>query len=161
MPEVLELAAVRPDDWNLALFVHVLGAMVVTGAIVLAFVYLVLAWRGDSPRNFRAGFRALLYGAIPGYIVMRGGSEWILSKEGLGDLDPQPDWIGIGYVVADTGLLLLLIATIASGVASRRALAADEEATGGTGAIRTSAVLCGLVLVAYVIAVWAMTTKPA
>ena len=135
--------------------------MVATGGLVLAFVYFTAAWRGDSARAFRAGFRALLYGAIPGYIVMRGGSEWILSEEGLRDLDPQPEWIGIGYIVADAGLLFLLIATIASGISSRRALAAGDGATTGTGAIRASAVLCGLLLVAYVVAVWAMTVKPA
>ena len=26
------LAAIRPDDWNIPLFVHVLGAMVLVGA---------------------------------------------------------------------------------------------------------------------------------
>ena len=29
------LAAIRPDDWNLALFVHILGAMVLVGSLVL------------------------------------------------------------------------------------------------------------------------------
>ena len=42
-------AIVRPDDWNFALFLHVLGAMVMVGALVLALGYLAAAWRGDSP----------------------------------------------------------------------------------------------------------------
>ena len=30
------LAAIRPDSWNYALFLHVLGAMVLVGALVTA-----------------------------------------------------------------------------------------------------------------------------
>jgi hypothetical protein len=152
------LAVTRPDDWNVALFFHVLGAMVVVGGVALALVYFAAAWRGQSAQSFRAGFRALLYAAIPGYIVMRGAAEWIYSKEHLADVPTEPDWVGIGYAVADAGLLFLLIATITSGVASRRAVAA-EGAPKVLG-IRVSAGLCALLVVAYAIAVWAMTTKP-
>ena len=113
------LAVVRPDDWNMGLFVHVLGAMIVVGGLVLALVWFTAAWRGDSPDSLRAGFRALLYGAIPGYIVMRGGAEWIYSKEHLGDAPSDPSWIGIGFGVADGGLLLLLIATSVAHAARR------------------------------------------
>jgi hypothetical protein len=153
--------ATRPDSWHLPLFVHILGAMIATGGLVLALIYLVAAWRGDSPAMFRAGFKALLYGAIPGYIVMRGAAQWIYSKEGLDNLPTDPNWIGIGFAVADLGLLFLLIATITSGVASKRALAAE----GSDGAprvigVRVATVLTALLLIAYVIAVWAMSTKP-
>ena len=58
-------AAIRPDDWNLALFLHVLGAMVMVGALVLALGYLVGAWRGQSADSLRLGYRVLLLGAIP------------------------------------------------------------------------------------------------
>ena len=157
------LAAIRPDDWNLALFLHVLGAMAATGALALALAYLTGAWGDRSAATLRAAFRALLYGAIPGYIVMRGGAEWIYVKEHLDDLETDPDWIGIGYGVADIGLLLLIIATIVSGVASRRALAAaggEGDGQAGNGAVRTTTILVSVVLVAYVVAIWAMTTKP-
>lgn len=154
-----DLATIRPDDWNLALFAHILGAMVVVGAIVLALVYLAAAWRGNSPESLRAGFRTLLYGAIPGYIVMRGGAEWIYAKEGLDNAPSDPTWIGLGYAVADAGLLFLLIATVVTGLASRRARAEPEAAPRTTG-VRISATLCGVLLAAYVVAVWAMTTKP-
>ncbi len=63
-----------------------LGRPEAAGAVVLGLIYFAAAWRGDNPTAFRAGFRTLLYAGIPGYIVMRGASEWILSKEGLGDL---------------------------------------------------------------------------
>jgi hypothetical protein len=147
-----ELATIRPDDWNIALFLHVLGAMVATGGLVLALVYLTLAWRGQAPGMFRAGYKALLYGAVPGYVVMRLAAQWIVSKEGLEDADLS--WLGIGFAVGDLGLLFLLIATITAGVSSRK------NVDGSAAAIRVSTAATGILLVAYVIAVWAMTTKP-
>ncbi len=153
MPDVDIVAIIRPDDWNVALFFHVLGAMVATGGLVLALVYLSIAWRGDSAQSFRAGYKALLYGAIPGYIVMRVAAQWIYSKEGLDNLDSDPAWIGIGFIVTDAGLLFLLIATITAGRATRRG-------GDGTVAVRVSASLTALLLVAYLITVWAMTAKP-
>ena len=157
------LATIRPDDWNVALFVHVLGAMIATGGLALSLAYLAGAWRSRSADSLRAGFRALLYGAIPGYIVMRGAAQWIYSKEHLDDLPTDPDWIGIGFIVTDAGLLFLLIATITSGVASRRALAGGggEAAQAGNASVRTTTVLVSLLLIAYVVAIWAMTAKPA
>jgi hypothetical protein len=148
----------RPDSWHLPLFLHILGAMVATGGLILALIYLTNAWRGDSPQQFRAGFKALLYGAVPGYVVMRVAAQWIYSKEGLDNLPSDPSWVGIGFAVGDLGLLFLLIATITSGVASKKALAGGGSPGGG--AVKVSTVLTGLLLVAYVVAVYAMTTKP-
>ncbi len=156
-----EIAVIRPDSWNLPLFLHVLGAMVAVGGLVLALTYLATAWRGDSARSFRAGYRALLYGAIPGYLVMRVAAQWILSKEGLDNLPSDPNWIGIGFGVADFGLLLLLIATITAGIGSRRALAGGGEATPRVVGVRVAVGLTSFLLVAYAVAIWAMTTKPA
>ena len=157
----MDAATIRPDDWNLALFVHVLGAMVVVGGVALALVYLAGAWSGRSPGSFRAGYRALLIGAIPGYIVMRGGAEWIYAKEQLDELPSDPSWIGIGYGLADLGLLLLVVATVTAGIGSRRALAeGDQAAAPNTTGVRVAASLTAIVLVAYLVAVWAMTTKP-
>ena len=42
---------------------------------------------------------------------MRVGAEWIYSKE-FGNSDEDPGWIGVGYITADAGALLLLIALI-------------------------------------------------
>ena len=137
--------------------------MVLVGALVLALGYLAGAWRGQSADSLRVGFRVLLYGAFPGYIVMRGAAQWIYSKEGLDDLPTDPYWIGIGFAIADVGLLFLLIATIVAGVGSRRArtaTAGEGGTTTGTTSVRVAAVLTGVLLVAYVVAIWAMTTKP-
>ena len=140
------LAAIRPDDWNLALFVHLLGAMTLVGALALVLVAL-------AERNLRLGYRSLLLGVLPGWIVMRGGAEWIAGKEHVNDIDPTPDWLGIGYSVSDPMLLLIIIATVCAGVAVRR------QQRGG--ALRgTALVLTAIMLVAAFVAVWAMGTKP-
>src|SRR4029450_7187557 len=83
------LAAIRPDDWNLPLFVHILGAMALVGALALVLVAL-------AERNPRLGYRSLLLGVLPGWIVMRGGAEWIASKGEGNDIDPAPPGGGVG-----------------------------------------------------------------
>jgi hypothetical protein len=140
------LAVIRPDDWNLPLFVHILGAMTLVGALALVVVAL-------AGRDLRLGYRALLLGVVPGWIVMRGAAEWIAEKEKVNDLDPTPSWVDIGYSVSDPMLLLIIISTVCAGVAVRR------QQTGG--ALRgTALVLTGIMLVAAFVAVWAMSTKP-
>ena len=140
------LAAIRPDDWNLPLFVHILGAMALVGARVLVLVAL-------AERDIRLGYRSLRFGVVPGWIVMRGAAEWIAEKEKVNDIQPVPSWVDIGYSVADPMLLLIIIATVCAGLAARR------EQRGG--ALRgTALVLTGIMLIAAVIAIWAMSTKP-
>ncbi len=154
------LAADRPSEWELPLFVHVVGAMALVGSLVLAIVYLVPAWRGGSLENVTSGFRVLLYAALPSFIVMRGSAEWVADKEGYSDLpdDAIPDWIGIGYIISDASGLFLIISLIAGGIALRRARRGD----GGTGrtSTRVATVLVSIMLIAYLIAIWAMSTKP-
>lgn len=151
------LATVRPDSWDLPLFLHVLGAMVMVGALALAASYLFAARRDGSLETARLGFRALLFGALPAFIVMRGGAEWIADKEGLTDSDVA--WIGIGYGVSDVGLVLLVIGTIVAGVSLRRARRAEAEGEAGTG-VTVAASITGVLIALYLVALWAMTTKP-
>ena len=139
------LAAIRPDDWNIALFVHVLSAMVLVGSLVLV----ATAVAAD---NRRLGYRSLLLAVIPSWIAMRVSAQWIASKEGLDDVDPAPAWVDIGFITSEGSLLLILAATVCSGIAARR----DRG-----GGLRTATlVLVGITLVAYVVAIWAMTNKP-
>jgi uncharacterized membrane protein len=154
------LALVRPSDWEFPLFLHVFGGMALVGALVLAATYLAPAWRGGSVEPVGLGFRSLLYAALPAYLVMRISAEWIADKEGYTDLDDElvPDWIDIGFIVSDVGALFLLVALIVSGVAVRRARAAEGEI--GTGSVRVATTLVSILLVAYLVAIWAMTTKP-
>ena len=114
----MTIALIRPDDWNFPLLLHVGGAMLLVGSLVTVAALFLLAWRGDSPGLIRLGFRTLLIAALPSYVLMRVGAEWINSKENIPD---EADWIGIGYITADGGLVFLLISTILAGIAARRA----------------------------------------
>jgi hypothetical protein len=84
---------------------------------------------------------------------MRIAAEWIASREHLENSNAA--WLGDGFLVADGGGILLLIATIVANMAVRR----DPDA--GLGKLAKVAASLSLILVAlYVFAVWAMTTKP-
>jgi hypothetical protein len=143
------LAAIRPDDWNFALFLHVLSAMVLFGAVVLAAVSV----GGNSQAGLRLGFRSLVIGAIPAWIAMRLSAQWIASEENLLDEDVEaPAWVDIGFITSEGSLLFLIAATVCAGIAARR---------GRGGGLRTATVvLVGITIVAYLVAIWAMTTKP-
>jgi hypothetical protein len=154
------ILAIRPDSWNFPLFVHVGGAMLLVAALVVAATALVQAWRERDPATasalVRFVFRTLLIAAIPSYIVMRVGAQWVLSKEGLDSSDVSLTWIDIGFTVADLGAILLLVTTIVAAFAARRARAAAA-----VGALARTATALTLVLVAaYGVAIWAMTAKP-
>jgi len=149
------IAAIRPDSWNLPLFIHVAGAMLLVGVLVTVAALLLAGRRGDGAPLTRLGFRVLLFAGIPSYLLMRVGAELVASEENVSD---DSTWIGIGYITSDLGLLLIIITTVLAGVGSRRLARADG---GGGGATSAAAWLTVLVLVAYVIAIWAMTAKPA
>jgi hypothetical protein len=149
------LALIRPDAWFFPLFLHIVGAMVLVGALTLSSVSLIGAWRGGSAALTRLAYLSLFYGALPGYIVFRIGAEWIADKEGL--TDSNLTWIGIGYGVSDIGALLLLIALVVGGISVRRMNRGGDPSPI---AARIVTGLVSLVLVAYLVAVWAMTTKP-
>jgi hypothetical protein len=151
----MTLATLRPGAWDVALFVHVAGAMLLVAALVIVVAVMGGALRrGDGADVLtRLAFRGLLLGVLPAYVLMRVGAEWIASKEKLGDSDAA--WLGIGYSTADGGLLLALIATVVAWRATRRVAAGP----GGLG--RAVVVLSGLLLVTYAVTIWAMAAKPA
>jgi hypothetical protein len=148
VPDV-PLAVIRPDEWDLPLFLHVLGAMLLVGTLLLAG--LVLFARRDAG----LGFRVLLLGVLPSYILMRVGGEWIASEENFGD--SEPDWLTVGYITADLGAVLIVVSLVLTGIAARRSR--RPEARGGA-LIRVSGGIAYLLLAAYIVAVWAMTAKP-
>ena len=147
---------VRPDSWNLPLLLHVGGAMALVASVTVAAVALIQGWRTDNPSAAslkRFGARTLLYAAIPSYFVMRIAAQWILSKEGLDNSNAA--WIGDGFMAADVGFVLLVIAAIVANMAVRR----DPDS--GLGKLAKVGASLSVVLIAlYVFAVWAMTTKP-
>jgi hypothetical protein len=145
------LAAIRPDSWDFPLLLHVLGASVLVGAVASSAVATLAADRTPSPETMRRiAFRSLWMVGVPAYVVMRIGAEWLYEKE-FGDVDDDPGWIGIGYIVADLGLLVFLIALALAGFAARRR---------SSGLGKASGYLAVLLLVAFIVAVWAIGAKP-
>jgi hypothetical protein len=147
------VASIRPDSWDFPLFVHVAGAMLLVGALVVVVATMGGALRrGDGVEVLSSlAFRMLLIGVLPAYILMRVSAEWIASKE---DVPDDVDWVGIGYAVGDGGLVLTIIAAIVAWRAARRGPAGP----GGLG--RAVVVLSVVMLLAYAVAIWAMTAKP-
>jgi hypothetical protein len=143
------LAFTRPE---FPLFLHVFGAMVLVGAATAAVVAQLAPGvvTGDGDRMRRFSFRTLLFAALPAYIVMRVGAEWMYSKE-FGDTDDDPTWIGIGYITADLGALLLLIALITGGIAAWKSKNRLGKASG---------VVAAIALAGWIVAAWAMSGKP-
>ena len=151
------LAAIRPDEWNLPLFLHVLGALTLIGALTLAAVFLFSASRHGAEGSLRLAVRTLLIAVLPSWVLMRASAQWIADEEGFADLDEPPAWIDIGYMVGEGGLLLILISSLLGWLALRR------QRAGGTGSgtsVRVAAVVISLLLVLNLVALWAMTTKP-
>ena len=149
------LAAVRPDDVNLALLVHVVGAMVLVGALLTASTAAMAGWRDEGAALRRLSYKTLLFVGLPSWIVMRIGAQWVYAEENLDELAEDPAWIGIGFITAELGGLLLLIALILGGIGLRQ-----SRRGGGGGLLKASAVIATLLLAVYVIAVWAMGAKP-
>ena len=146
-------AAIRPDSGNFPLFLHVLGAMIFVGGLLTCVGMFALA-RGGA-RVLRLGYWSLVAVAVPGYLLMRVGAEWIYSKEGWDDVVNEPDWIGLGYLIADTGALVLLVALLAGGVGVYR-----QRKGKGSVLLGITLALSVVLLTAYVVAVWAMSGKP-
>ena len=139
----------RPSSWDFPLFLHVFGAMTLFGAALTAFLAAVAAWRStDSAALRRAVFLSLLVVGVPAYVAMRGGAQWIYSKE---DLHPDmPTWIKVGILVGDGGALVLIGLTILGWLALARRPSFARYFGG----------LAGLYLVGLFLAWWAMSAKP-
>jgi hypothetical protein len=148
------LATIRPDDVDLALVVHVTGAIVLVGGLVTTLSAAALGWRGDVAA-LSLSYKTLLAVALPGWLVMRVGAQWVYAKENWDDVDQEPAWLGIGYITGDLGLPLFVIALVLGGIGLRR-----SRSGGGTGLLKANAVIAGILLLAYLVAVWAMGAKP-
>jgi len=151
------LATVRPHSWDLAIFVHVLGAMILMGGLVTAAGAGIIGWRDSAAGLRRLSALTLFALALPGWIIMRLGAEWAYSKEGWDEVPDklQPTWLGIGYITADAGGIILLVALILGGIGVRRA-----RSGGGAGLLKASTVLAAVLIAVYVVSVWAMGGKP-
>jgi hypothetical protein len=145
------LAAIRPDSWNPALFLHVLAGMVLVGVLVAGTVALLASPRHEHSARLRPfAFRSLLFAGLPAYIAMFVSGEWLTSKEGLGGED-DPAWFVIGILVSDLVGLLLVLSLVLAAIASWKSTARVGRVAGAAGA---------LALILCLVGVWAMTAKP-
>ena len=145
------VAVIRPNDWNLPLFLHVLGAMVLVGATLTGASAFAFA-RGDE-RLLRLGYRALLVVGLPSYVVMWAGAHWIYAKEGLDERPIEFAWETIGFAVTEVGAVLFVAALILGGMGVRRQ-------GSGESLLKAAMVICLLLLTGFAVAVWAMAAKP-
>jgi hypothetical protein len=152
------LAAIRPDSVNLPLLIHVLGAMMLVGTLLGVTLVTVLGWRSreNAPGLSRFALKMLLLGVLPAYLLMRVGAQWTESESKYPE-DFEPSWLGVGYITADAGALLILISLILGAIGLRKL---RDGSTGGVRFARIVGVISIILLAAYVVAVWAMTTKP-
>jgi uncharacterized membrane protein len=152
------VAAVRGSSVNFPLFLHVLGAMLLVGTLLAVAVALLISWRRRwaAPGLVRFGLLALPIGVLPAYVLMRIGAQWTESREHLGDLPEDPSWLGVGYVAADAGAVLILVSLVLAFFGLRRLRAGS----GGTRPAAAAGIISVLLLAAYVVAIWAMSAKP-
>ncbi len=141
---------------ELPLFLHVLGAMLLFGSLAFVGIAILAGWRRSerAAALTRLALRAIPYGVRPAYVVMRIGAQWTEAEQDYPD-DYDAAWLGIGYITADAGAVLLLVSLILAGIGLRKL-----RAGGGIGLGRAVGIISLVLVAAYVVAVWAMTTKP-
>jgi uncharacterized membrane protein len=141
------VALIRPDSWNLPLFLHVLGATVLFGTVGAVAVAGFATRRSTDHQLLlaRVAQRTFLLGVIPAYIVMRVAAQWIDGKEYPNG--NEPGWVSVGFLVSDIGAILLIVVGILLAVRRKRILLAVP-------------LLTGLYLIALVAAWVSMSGKP-
>jgi hypothetical protein len=141
------VALVRPDSWNLPLFLHVLGAAVLVGAV--AATAIAAGKSGGSLVLRRVALGTIVALVIPAWILMRVAGEWTNSRE---DIPGDPGWLGTGYIVGDAGVIVLLLSVVFGWLSVRK-----PDRGWPT---RTVTALAVLYLAALLVATFAMSGKP-
>ncbi|HXV34616.1 MAG TPA: hypothetical protein VD695_04375 [Gaiellaceae bacterium] len=146
---------------ELPLLLHILGASILVGGLITALSFQLVGWARETPAGAamlaRYGFLSLLVLALPGWILMRAGAQWIWSEQGWDDVRDEPGWLDIGWFTGDLGLPVILVTVILAGLGARRL-----RQSGGTTSslVRGATALTAIMLIANVVTVWAMSAKP-
>jgi hypothetical protein len=146
------VATIRPDSWNLPLFLHVLGATALFGTTAtIAIVGFRSRARSDQAAFLsRLVLRIFLLGVVPAWILMRVAAQWIDGKEFP---KQEPGWVGAGYIVSEGGGVFLIVVGILAWVSARR--------DGRGRAALAVPLIASVVLIALGVAWFAMSAKPA
>lgn len=137
---------------NWRVFLHVLGAIVLTGGVGTVVVLAVAGRRPSAHAALlsRLAFRTLLLVVIPAWFLMRVGAQLVADNEYPHD---APGWVGWGFATSEGAGALILIMAVIAYLNARRS---------GGGRLGTAlAVLAPITLVALAVAWWAMTARPA
>src|SRR6185312_8940243 len=111
---------------------------VVFGALLASATSLLLA-RGDT-RLLRLGYFSLLLVGLPGLILLRLAGQWLYQLQNWDNLPSQikePTWLNIGFIVADWGGILFLLALALGGVGVHRL----RSGSGGTVLLKATMVI--------------------
>jgi hypothetical protein len=162
------------SDWNFPLLVHIVGAVILVGGMIAAAIAF-LAARGDE-RKLRLGFYSLLFVALPGLIISKFGATWIWSKFSgksfISSAFPSrddPHWIMIGGTALDGGGALLVLALILGWFGLKRLDGTRDDFLAkvpvvrnmeGATLLKGSTIISVVLLVGYVLAIWAMGARP-
>jgi hypothetical protein len=147
------LGVIRPDSWNLPLFVHVFGAIFLFGSTATVAI-LGFASQGRTEHAAllsRLALRTFLFGIVPGFILMRAGAQWIVDKE-FPDGAKTPGWVDVGFLVSEPGAVLLIVLGVLTWMWKR-------SGAGGRAA-RFVPLLAAFYVVALGVAWFAMSGKP-
>lgn len=125
---------------KLALFLHILGAMTLFGAMLTALVTALAGLRGPTLR--------ILLVALPAWAWTLACAYWIEHDEGLGSSNPT--WLAIGHGVLEPGVIVLLAAVLCSWWWSRSGKAVAGRIVAG---------LAGVYLLLLTVAMLAMSGK--
>jgi hypothetical protein len=144
------LGALRPDSFDLPLFLHVLGATLLFGATATIAIAGYASRR--SPDNSALLARVVagtfLLAIIPSFILMRAGAAWIVNKE-FPDGADTPGWVGVGFAVSEPGALLLIAVGILAWISVRKKRV-----------LLAVPILASIYLLALAVAWFAMSGKP-
>jgi hypothetical protein len=144
------LAALRPDSFDLPLFLHVLGATLLFGATAMIAIAGYASRR--SPDNSLLLARVVagtwVLAIVPSFILMRAGAALIVDKEFPNGAD-TPGWVDVGFVVSEPGALLLIILGILAWISVRKKRV-----------LLAVPILASIYLLALAVAWFAMTGKP-
>jgi hypothetical protein len=136
---------------NWRVFLHVLGAIILTGGVGTVVVLAIAARRVSEHAALlsRLAFRTLLLVVIPAWFVMRVGAQLVADNEYPHD---TPDWVGWGFATSEGAGVLILIMAVLAYLSARRS---------GAGRLAIAlAVIAPITLIALAVGWWAMTTRP-